>query len=105
MAPADNKNATPSEQHLIQQDTFIEGFQLPGDSASGLRAKRFLRRLMEKYPFGLPGRTKDDYRRICCQRFKIPARYFNRIWDQVVAYTGATAYQTSGPRGPHPQKK
>jgi hypothetical protein len=100
MAPADDKNITPFDQHLIQQDIFIEGFMLPGDSAAGLRAKRFLRRLMEKYPLGLPGRTKLDYSRICCQRFKISGRYFDRIWEQVIAFTNAIAYRTSGPPGP-----
>lgn len=101
MASADDKNITPFDQHLVQADTFIEGFSLPGESIEQVRAKRFLRRLMRKYPHGLPGQTKDDYRRFCCQWFGITPRYFDRAWEHVIAFTGAIEYRTTGPRGPH----
>lgn len=78
-----------------------ESFDYPGDGPGERRTRRFLYRLMRKYPRGLPRRSKEDFRSHCCERHEISERAFDRIWGWAITETGATRYRTAGPRGPH----
>jgi hypothetical protein len=76
----------------------------PGDSADERRARSFLFGVMLRHPSGLPGRTKDDFERVCLKRFKITGRRFLAIRGDCIADTGATNWSKSGPRGSHKPK-
>jgi hypothetical protein len=75
--------------------------EYPGDDLGEQRARRFLYRLMEKHPSGLPGQAKEDFKRVCMRRFKISARSFDQLWDWAIDRTGATAFRAPGPKRPH----
>jgi hypothetical protein len=53
--------------------------EMAGDSPQERRARRFLLRLMERHPNGLRGKAKKDFARVCCERFKISLRSFERF--------------------------
>jgi hypothetical protein len=105
MAEADDKNKPNKAPVELRAVPLEVGFYMPGDTHAEHRTRRFLCRLMQKYPAGLPGRSKKDFRRICLRRFKIPDRKFLQIWDWAIQKTGAIAYGMSGPRGDRGRKK
>jgi hypothetical protein len=94
-----------TQRHNLRAEPFDLQQEPPGDSPAERRARKFLRRLMQKYPAGLPGRSKPDFARVCQQRFGTPGRTFDRLWDWAIDWTAATQYRKSGPRGPHTSSK
>jgi len=93
----------PTQRIVV--DHFIQRLDLPGDSPAERRARKFLHRLMGKYPAGLPGKIKRDFAGVCRRRFGISGRTFERLWDWSIDQTGATGFRKSGPRGPHGSQK
>ena len=91
----------PAQVHELWADDLEVGSARPADSPAQANTRRFLRDLMRRSPTPPRDKTKDDWRRECRERFGIPRRRFDRIWDEVIAFTGAGAYRKSGPRGPH----
>jgi hypothetical protein len=79
-------------------DDLHAGLEKPGDKPAERQTRRFLFNLMRRLPNPPRGRKKADWRRECQQRFKVSIRGFDRIWDEIVAFTGAVAYRSSGPR-------
>jgi hypothetical protein len=84
--------------HQLMADDLHAGLEKPGDKPAERQTRRFLFNLMRRLPNPPRGRKKADWRRECQQRFKVSIRGFDRIWDEIVAFTGAVAYRSSGPR-------
>jgi hypothetical protein len=100
-APVSAIGAPSSVQpHELKADDLEVGLARPGDSLAQAKTRQFLRNLMRSSPRP-EGKTKSDWRRECRERFGIPTRSFDRIWDEVIDFTNAVAYRRSGPRGPH----
>jgi hypothetical protein len=75
------------------------------DDPNERRAAVFLADRMALHPGGLPGRTKDDFRRVCCARFGIADRAFKRLWDWALRQNDAPGFEKPGPRGPLKQPR
>jgi hypothetical protein len=88
----------PIEVHRLRARTFDLGFEFSGDSAGEARARRFLYRVMVRYPNGIPGKTKKDFERWCHNRCDVSRRSFERLWGWAIDKSGAIGYRDPGRR-------
>jgi hypothetical protein len=97
--------ATKENYQLVPEPVEL-GSDRPGDSPAQAQTRAYLHRQMVKYPNRIPGKTKQDFRDECKQRFKTPQRVFDRVWKEEIATIGAIAWEERGPkRGPRRARK
>jgi hypothetical protein len=94
------------ENYQLRAESFELGSDRPGDNEAQAQARAYLRRSMRKYPNGIPGKTKGDFREECKRLFNTPKRVVDRVWKEEIARTGAIAWEKRGPkRGPRRARK
>jgi hypothetical protein len=73
----------------------------PGDSPAEASVRASLTKIMRDDPENKARRSKQDLKDRCLEDPGISGRAFERIWANCITDTGAVAYKTGGPRGPH----
>ena len=98
--------AKEKENYQLEAEPLELAWDQLGDTKVQAQARNLLRRSMRKHPNGIPGKTQDDFREECEQRFGISKRDFDRFWREEIARTGAIAWRKRGPkRGPRRARK
>jgi hypothetical protein len=97
--PVGREHTEPSEKGVpdCKQRANSANMPYPGDSSAEAATRALLTEMMLQDPENEARRLKQDLR----NESEIPGRAFDRIWANCITDTGAVAYKTGGPRGPH----